>query len=116
VPPALQPALHFRLQPAVRTFSSRFPVLSIWEYCQSPDPDGDMSMDLPGEHVLCVRSALDVYMRRLTAGEYAFLQHLSGAGAFEGACLAALEAEPGFDVERRFAGLVQEAVFTGFYH
>lgn len=116
VPKELQPELHFRHQPAARAFCSRFPVLTIWEYCQSVSPEQDLDVELPGECVLFARPALDVYMRRLTPGEYAFLHHLCRGHTFEEACLEALKAEAGFDVERRFAELVREEILTAFYH
>ena len=116
VPRELQPELHFRHQPAARAFCSRFPVLTIWEYCQDPAPEEDLHIGLPGECVLFARPDLDVYMRRLTAGEYAFLHQLCSGHTLEEACLVALGTEPDFDVERRFAELVREEILTGFYH
>lgn len=116
VPAELQPELHFRHQPAARAFCSRFPVLTIWEYCQSATPEAGLDVDLPGECVLFARPALDVCMRRLTRGEYAFLHQLCRGQTFEAACLQALQAEPEFDVERKFAELVREEILTGFYH
>lgn len=116
VPKELQPELHFRHQPAARAFCSHFPVLTIWEYCQSASPEQDLDVDLSGECVLFARPALDVYMRRLTPGEYAFLHHLCRGHTFEEACLEALKVEAGFDVERRFAELVREEILTAFYH
>lgn len=116
VPKELQPELRFRHQAAARALCSRFPVLTIWEYCQDPAPEEDLDIGLPGECVLFARPALDVYMRRVTTGEYAFLHQLCSGHTFEEACLVALDAEPGFDVERRFAELVREEILTGFYH
>ena len=116
VPKELQPELHFRHQPAAQAFASRFPVLTIWEYCQSVAPEAGLDIDLPGECVLLVRPGLDVDMRCLTAAEYAFLHRLCQGGTFEVACLEALEVEPQFDVETKFAELVREEILTGFYH
>jgi hypothetical protein len=116
VPAELQPELHFRHQPAARTFCSRFPVLTIWEYCQSAAPEAELDIGLPGECVLFARPQLDVYMRRLTPGEYAFLHQLWRGQSFEAACRQALEVEPEFDVEQNFAELVREEILTGFYH
>ena len=116
VPKELQPEIHFRHHPAARALCSRFPVLTIWESCQDPAPEEGLDIGLPGECVLFARPALDVYMRRLTDGEYAFLHQLCSGHTFEEACLIALEAEPDFDVERRFAELVREEILTGFYH
>ncbi len=116
VPKELQPELRFRHQPAARAFCSSFPVLTIWAYCQHPAPEEDLDIGLPGECVLFARPRLEVYMRRLTAGEYAFLHQLCSGHTFEEACREALGAEPGFDVERCFAELVREEILTGFYH
>lgn len=115
VPAELQPELHFRHQPAARAFCSRFPILSIWEFCQEAEPKGELDLDAPGECVLFARPRLDVVMRRLTSGEYRFLHGLCRGQTFEVAARDALLAEPGFDVERNFAKLVQEEILTGFY-
>lgn len=115
VPLESQSELRFRTQPAARVFRSRFPVLTIWDYCQSVAPEEGLDIDLPGECVLFARPGLDVYMRRLTPGEYAFVDRLYDGRAFEEACQQALRAEPGFDVARKFSELVQEEILTGFY-
>lgn len=115
VPVELQPELHFHHQPAARALCSRFPILSIWEFCRQEEPEGILQLEGPGECVLFARPALDVYMRRLTPGEYRFLKGLCRGDTFEVACREALEAEPGFDVEHQFARLVQEEILTSFY-
>lgn len=115
VPAEMQPELRFHHQPAARAFSSRFPILSIWEFCQAPEPQGDLDIDLPGECVLFSRPVLDVVMRRISAGEYRFLQGLCKGGSFGEACAAALEVEPGFDVAGRFGALVRDEILTDFY-
>ena len=115
VPAEMQPELRFHHQPAARAFSSRFPILSIWEFCQAPEPQDSLDIDLPGECVLFSRPALDVVMRRISPGEYHLLQGLCKGGTFGEACAAALEAEPGFDVAARFAALVKDEILTDFY-
>jgi len=115
VPAELQPELHFRHQPTARAYCSPYPILSIWEFCQSPEPEGELDLEAPGECVLFVRPRLDVLMRRVSAGEYKFLQSLCHGETFEMAAQAALQAEPAFDVAGNFAKLVQEEILTGFY-
>jgi len=115
VPPELQPELHFSHQPAARAVCSRFPILSIWEFCQAQEPERELDLDRPGECVLFARPRLEVYMRRLSAGEYRFLQSLSRGTTFVEACREALQAEPTFDVQKKFAELVQEEILTGFH-
>jgi hypothetical protein len=115
VPAGDLPELHFHHQPAARAFKSAFPVLSIWEFCRQVDPEGELDLELGGQCVLFSRPALDVQMRLVTPGEYAFLQRLCGGGTFEAACRDALALEQGFDVEERFAALVREEILTSFH-
>lgn len=112
----LHPGLRFRLAPAVGVFRSSYPALTIWEYCQAASPEVGLDIDRPGECVLIARSRLDVYMRRLSPGEYAFLQRLSCGETFEVACREALEAESGFDVAHVFVELVRDEILTEFRH
>jgi len=115
VPAESLPELYFHHQPAARAFESRFPVLSIWQFCQEADPQGGLDLDLGAQCVLFSRPALDVEMRLLSTGEYAFLQRLCRGADFETACRAALDTEPGFDVQERFAALVREEILTSFF-
>ena len=115
VPAEDLPGLYFHHQPAARAFESRFPVLSIWEFCQEAEPQGGLDLSLGPQCVLFSRPALDVEMRLVSKGEYAFLQRLCRGGTFEAACRAALEVEPGFDVQERFATLVREEILTSFH-
>jgi len=115
VPGELQPALHFHHQPAARVLSSRFPALTIWEFCQQEEPEGELRLERPGECVLFSRPRLDVRMQRIGPGEYRFLQALYRGDRFDHACRDAWEVEPEFDVEKQFAKLVGEEVFTSFY-
>jgi hypothetical protein len=107
--------LRFHHQPAARALDSRFPILSIWQFCQQPDPEGELDLDRGSERVLFSRRALEVEMRLLSPGEYALLRVLCRGETFEAACRAALTVERGFDVEERFATLVREEILTGFY-
>lgn len=109
------PELYFHHQPAARAFESRFPVLSIWEFCQEAEPQGQVDLSLGPQCVLFSRPALDVQMRLLSKGEHAFLQKLCRGATFETACRAALEAEAGFDVQERFAALVREEILISFH-
>ncbi len=115
VPAESLPELYFHHQPAARAFESRFPVLSIWQFCQEAEPKGELDLGLGAQCVLFSRPALDVEMRLLSKGEYAFLQRLCRGATFEAACRAALDAEAEFDVQERFAALVREEILTGFH-
>lgn len=115
VPAERQPELRFRQQPAVQAMCSEYPVLSIWEFCRASGDASRLDISGGGECVLFARPQLDVYMRRMTIGEYRLLQTLCRGQNFTVACTEALQAEPAFDVERTFAALVQEEILTGFY-
>lgn len=115
VPADMLTELHFHHQPAARAIDSRFPILSIWQFCQEADPQGLLDLDKGSERVLFSRRALDVEMRLLSPGEYAFLRVLCRGETFGEACHTALTVERGFDVEERFAALVREEILTDFY-
>lgn len=115
VPADMLTELRFHHQPAARAIDSRFPILSIWQFCQHPDPQGQLDLDRGSERVLFSRQAEDVQMRLLSPGEYAFLRVLCRGETFEAACHTALTVERGFDVQERFAALVREEILTDFY-
>ncbi|HEX2668148.1 MAG TPA: DNA-binding domain-containing protein [Gammaproteobacteria bacterium] len=115
VPEERLPELCFHHQPAARALDSRFPILSIWQFCQQAEPEGELDFTRGGECVLLSRPRLDVEMRLLTPGEYAFLRRLCRGGTFEDACGAALQQEPHFDVQEKFAALVRDEILTSFY-
>lgn len=115
VPEEMLPELRFHHQPAARAYDSRFPILSIWEFCQEEQPQGELDLGRGGECVLFSRPGHDVEMRLLSRGEYAFLKTLCRGDTFAAACAAALEQEPGFDIQERFAALVQEQILTHFH-
>jgi len=115
VPEDLLPELRFHHQPAARALESAYPILSIWEFCQDPEPTGQLDIGSDGERVLFSRPALDVEMRRISAGEYAFLKILCRGETFAAACQAALDIEPAFDIQARFAALVRDQILTDFY-
>jgi hypothetical protein len=109
------PELYFHPQPAVRVFESRFPVLSIWEFCQQAESEGELDLDLGAQSVLISRPDLDVRMRLLSAGEQAFLVSICRGLSFADACQAGLDVESGFDVQACFSAAVRDQILTGFY-
>ena len=115
VPKEMLTELRFHHQPAARAMDSRFPILSIWQFCQQPDPEGELDLGRGNEWVLFSRRTEEVEMRLLSPGEYAFLRVLCRGETFEAAARAALTVERSFDVEERFATLVRDEILTGFY-
>lgn len=115
VPTEMLTDLRFHHQPAARALDSRFPILSIWQFCQQPDPDGELDLDRGSEQVLFSRRTETVEMRLLSPGEYTFLRVLCRGETFEAACRAAITVERSFDVQERFATLVRDEILTSFY-
>jgi len=115
VPEDTLPNLRFHHQPAARAMESVYPILSIWEFCQVPEPQGQLDLGLGSERVLLSRPALDVQMRRISGGEYAFLMALCRGEDFAAACQLALRQEPGFDIQACFTDLVRDEVLIDFY-
>jgi len=115
VPADVLPDLHFHHQPGAHAFSSPFPILSIWEFCQEAEPQGQLDLDKGGERVLFFRRGLDTHMRRISAGEHAFQVSLCRGGTFATACQAGLNEEPGFDVQASFTAAVRDEILTDFY-
>lgn len=97
-----------RLHPSVTLVTSRYPVVSIWEAHQG---DGEPQVaDWEPEAALVARPDLDVEVRRLPPGGFAFLTALSqGASIARAAAIAAAEA-PGFDPVRNFELLVDARI------
>jgi hypothetical protein len=107
--------LHFHHQPGAHAFTSMYPILSIWEFCQQAEPEGELDLDTGGECVLFYRADLDVRMRCISAGDRAFLVSLCRGSSFAKACEAAMAEEPGFDVQASFAAIVRDEILTDFY-
>jgi hypothetical protein len=109
------PDLRFHHQPGAHAYASAYPILSIWEFCQQEDPQGQLDLDAGGERVLFYRIGMDTHMRRISASEHAFLESLCRSGTFAAACEAAFAEEAGFDVQAAFAAAVRDGVLTDFY-
>jgi hypothetical protein len=109
------PELRFHHQPGAQAFASPYPILSIWEFSQQAEPEGELGLDIGGECVLFYRADLDVRMRRISAGEHAFLVSLYRGSSFAKACEAAMTEELSFDVQACFAAIVRDEMLTDFY-
>jgi hypothetical protein len=109
------PGLRFHHQPGAQLHASAYPILRIWVFCQQEVPSGQLDMDVGGERVLFYRIGTDTHMRRISAGEHAFLASLCDGGTFAAACEAAFAEEASFDVQAAFAVAVRNGVLTDFY-
>lgn len=114
VPEPRQPELRFGIHPAVQRFSSRFPVLTIWQYCRAERQEHELELDGRGQDVLITRPEQDVTMRDMTRGEGELVQLLMKGAPFGKACEIARGIEPDLDLQAVFARLVQEWVIVEF--
>ena len=93
------------LHPSVCLVQSRFPIVTIWESSQT----GDGMIDRWGcEAALVARPFLEVEVRRLPPGGYAFLHALSEGQMVATAVAIATDATPKFEVGSNLA-LLREA-------
>jgi hypothetical protein len=102
------PHLRVQLHPSITLMSSRFPVVSIWEANRS-DNDNAVSRWMP-ECVLVARPHLQVEVRVLSAGAYAFISalaegHTIGSAAERGAANVAH-----FDLRECFEVLIASQI------
>lgn len=73
VDPADYARLTFKLHPAVRLVSSPFPIWTIWSANQGcSDAQVRIDLDSGAQHVLLVRTAENIELRRIDAAEHAF--------------------------------------------
>lgn len=75
VAPADYERLRFQLHPAVRLLHSEYPLLEIWQANLDFDREPDIiDLGKGGESLLLTRTHRQLFVHRLEAGEYAFLQ------------------------------------------
>ena len=89
--------LRVALHPSVYLVQSRFPIVTAWENNQTSDGDG-MIERWAAEAAIVARPFLDVEVRRLPPGGYAFLRALSEGKTGATAVRIATEVAPKFDV------------------
>jgi hypothetical protein len=116
VPPERYGQLRFQLHPASALLASDYPVHRIWETNQ-PDYRGDETVDvsLGGAKLLLLRPCFEVEMRPLGAGEFAMLTGFAADHTVAEAYVAALEAEPAFDLNAFLAQHVTGGTVVDFY-
>ena len=84
------------LHPSVFLIQSRFPIVTAWENHQTNDADG-MIERWGAEAAIVARPFLEVEVRRLPSGGYAFLRALSEGKTVATAVEIAIEVTPQFD-------------------
>ena len=98
------------LYPSVCLVQSRFPIVTIWENNQSEE--GGMIERWSAEAALVARPCLEVEVRCLPAGGYAFLSALSGGQTVATAADMAAAATPKFELAVNLTLLVEANVIV----
>lgn len=116
VPAGEQPALSFVVSPAARLLCSRYPCLSIREYCLDNDGEGEApALQAGGERVLVLRRGRGVELIRLGDAEHAFLQALAHGASLASAWEEAGRLQSGFDGGACLQRHVAAGSVTGWY-
>jgi hypothetical protein len=104
--------LRLSLHPSVALLQSQFPIVSVWHAHQQL---GDATLRQPRpEAALIARPMLEVEVRNLPPGGFAFLSALSRAATMAEAAEAAMDAAPDFDLAVNLAVLIQARIVIGF--
>lgn len=108
---SLQAQLRLRANPATALVASDHPVASLWRAAR----DESLAVPTEAETALVGRDAdMRVWMRRVSAGEAAFIAAMLAGLGLGDALAAALSAEPGFDLGGQLASQMDDQVWCGF--
>lgn len=110
LPPEALAEARFTPDPAMHLLRSDYAVHTIFTaHRTGPMPDRiDAGI---AEAALVTRPALDVQVRGLNRGQFAFLYALANGAALQQAAGAALEADPGFDLSAAIALMLESGAF-----
>lgn len=104
-------ATRVALHPSMRLLASSFPVVSIWSVHQ--DDATPMVARWKAESALVARPELEVEVRLLPTGGYAFVEAIASGATIGGAASTAAEVHPSFDVAQVFATLLAARIVIG---
>lgn len=107
--------LQFDLHDTVQLFSSKYPVLKLWEIClKDPDKAADIDMQQGGDWLLITRNGNEIFCDSLTEAAYIFLQSLAEKQTLGQALEAAYKLDSSFDVQKTLVHFFEKGVFKGF--
>lgn len=107
------PQLILTLHPSVRFLASGYPVLSIWKMNMDNVP-APIDLEAAGEEILICRPDLEVNVYPIPVATVAFLNRLSKGVTLEKAAEAGWAVNPGFDLTRSLAGLIECGALAGW--
>jgi hypothetical protein len=115
VPPDQYPELVLRIQPCCHQVRSRYPVVAIWRAHQpGADPDFTIDPDSGASIALVCRNDGAVIVDELSPADFHWLQAIRAGATLGDATAAALETDPGFDLQAVLLKLVTQGVLCGF--
>ncbi len=114
IPPERLGGIVLVRHPATCIVFSPYPAVSIFAANRSAGPVGPIEATGP-ESALVTRPGLDVTVRILPPGGFAFLDHLTKGKTFGAAVAAATAASPEFDLSANIVGMLQAGVFAAIH-
>lgn len=113
IDPAALPRLRLQLHPSHGLIRSDFPIAQIWEVNQ-PDSEAEEMIDLGsgGDHLLVIRPASNVEVRKLGQGSYAFLDALGRGLSVLEAFETAESLEANFDLQGNLQDFLAGGTFS----
>ena len=114
IPPDQYPQLILRIHPSCRQVCSRYPVAAIWRAHQpGADPDFTIDPDSGASNALVCRTDDAVIVDELSTTDSNWLQAIRAETALGDATAAALDSDPGFDLQAVLLKLVAQGVLCG---
>ena len=115
IPPEQYPQLILRIHPSCHQVCSRYPVVAIWRAHQpGADPDFTIDPDSGASNALVCRNDGAVIVEELSPADSNWLQAIRAGATLGDATAAALEIDPGFDLQAVLLKLVGQGVLCGF--
>ncbi len=108
--------LRVELHHSVSLLSSRFPIVSVWQAYQTDRPVETAFRAWGAEAALIARPFLDVHVRRLPPGGFAFLTALASGLTVSDAVGRAIQAADDFDLPLNLSIVIEANIVTTFRH
>lgn len=105
-------SLTFTTNPSLWLFQSDYAIVSIWQ-ANSQGTELDVPVS-DAQSVMVCRPDLEVEVRELPGGAYAFLSALQEGGTLGSAAQAGLVSNPAFDLATTLTGALSAGIFTDF--
>ncbi len=106
--------LRIELHPSVSLLSSRFPIVSVWQAHQADRPVETALRAWGAEAALIARPFLEVHVRRLPPGGFAFLTALASGLTLSDAVGKAIETAGDFNLPLNLSILIEACIVTAF--